>query len=204
MTNFPSSRRGALRQMTSWSTSLAVAALLSSCQSNRDFLPATANPPFAPLVTGIPPPGPAPLQAPEARAELLKIERVRNECINGRRRLCGLVLQAGKDGLVVDSGYTDLLRQELSHSWVVPAGVAASRPANLMEENSPGSVCVGLVYVTALPRRPVVRPYDYVVLQAYPAGEYTYAPVQNVKRTIRRFSVELETAIQLNLPTAKK
>jgi hypothetical protein len=134
----------------------------------------------------------------DARALMQKTERIRNECVNGRRRICGRVLQVSPDGLVVDSGYTDLLRPELAHSWVAPGTTAASRPPNLVEETNPGSICVGLVFVTATPKRPSVAPYDFVMLEAYPAGQYTYAPVPNVKKLLRKFAVELNTAIQLN------
>jgi hypothetical protein len=57
---------------------------------------------------------------------------------------------------------------------------------------------VGLVLVTDFPRRPALKLYDYVILQAYLAGEYLYAPVPNVKKMIRRFSGGLEMAIRLS------
>jgi len=125
-------------------------------------------------------------------------EAIRSACIQGRRRICGRVLEISTNGLVVDSGFTSLLRPELNRSWVAPAAVSAERPPNLVEENTPGSVAVGLVLLTDFPRRPPVKLYDYVILQTYPAGEYLYAPVPNVKKTIRRFSGGLETAIRLN------
>jgi hypothetical protein len=125
-------------------------------------------------------------------------ETIRTACIQGRRRLCGRVMEISTNGLVVDSGFTSLLRPELSRSWVAPAAVSAERPPNLVEDNVPGAVAVGLVLVTDVPRRPPVKLYDYVILQAYPAGEYLYAPVPNVKKVIRRFSGGLETAIRLN------
>ena len=82
------------------------------------------------------------------------------------------------DGLVVDSGYTNLMRPPLSRSWLVPGAAQAARASSLVEAREPGSVCVGLVFVTALPRSrlPKPRPYDYVVLQAYPAGQYPTPP----------------------------
>ena len=88
-----------------------------------------------------------------------------------------------------------MLRPELARSWVVPANVYVGGTPNLVEEKSPGSIGVGLVFVTAIPKRPIVKPYDYVILEAFPAGQYTYAPVPNVNKNLRRFSVELETAI---------
>lgn len=126
-------------------------------------------------------------------------EAIRTECINSRRHICGRVLQVTPQGLVVDSGYTSLLRPELSHSWVIRSNVAADRPANLIEENTPGAVCVGLVFVTDIPKRPVPKPYDYVVLLGYPAGQYSYTAVGSVHKTVRRFSVILANAVELNL-----
>jgi hypothetical protein len=133
-----------------------------------------------------------------------KTEEIRTACISGRRRICGKVLQIVPEGLVVESGYTNLLRPELSHSWLAPGNVTSSLPPNLVEQNSPGAICIGLVLVTDIPKRPAVKAYDYVILQAYPAGQYNYVPVPTVKKTIRRFSVGLATAVQLNLAAGEK
>jgi hypothetical protein len=46
------------------------------------------------------------------------------------------------------------------------------------------------------------RPYDYVVLQAYPAGQYTYTSAGTLQRTVRRFSALLQTAVLANTDTA--
>jgi len=141
---------------------------------------------------------PATNQALSTKELEQRSEAIRTACIQGRRRICGRVLEISTNGLVVDSGFTSLLRPELSRSWVAPATVSAERPPNLMEDNTPGAVAVGLVLITDFPRRPPVNLYDYVILQAYPAGEHLYAPVPNVKKTIRRFSGGLEAAIRLN------
>ncbi len=45
----------------------------------------------------------------------------------------------------------------------------------------------------------MVKPYDYVVLRGYPAGDFTYSSVGDIQRTVRRFSVGLETAVTLRL-----
>lgn len=143
-------------------------------------------------------------QPEDARVLGQKAEEIRTTCINGRRRICGKVLQIVPEGLVVESGYTNLLRPELSHSWLAPGNVTSSLPPNLVEQNSPGAICIGLVLVTDIPKRPAVKAYDYVILQAYPAGQYNYVPVPTVKKTIRRFSVGLATAVQLNLAAGEK
>ena len=128
-------------------------------------------------------------------------EQMRIACINGRRSICGKVLKILPDGLVIECGYTNLMRSPLNRSWLVPGTVTASRAPNLLESNEPGSICAGLVVLTNLPksRRVKVKNYDYVIIEAYPAGHYTYASVGNLQRTVRRFSASLETAVKLNL-----
>jgi hypothetical protein len=137
--------------------------------------------------------------APDVRALAQQAEQISSVCVNGRRRICGQVLQITSEGLVVDSGYTDLLRPELSQSWVAPGTVTTSRPTNLVEENTPGSPCIGLVFLADIPKRPAVKIYDYVIIEAYPAGDYIYQPVPGVTKNIRRFSARLEGAVQWNL-----
>ena len=142
--------------------------------------------------------------APDIRELAQKAEQLRAVCVNGRRHICGQVLQITPGGLVVDSGYTDLLRAELSRSWVAPGTVATSRPANLVEENTPGSPGIGLIFLSDIPKRPTVKLYDYVIIEAYPAGEYSYQPVPGVTKNIRRFSARLEGAVQWNLGVGRK
>jgi len=125
-------------------------------------------------------------------------EQIRTNCINGRRLICGKVLKIDPDGVVVDSGYTDLLRQPLMRSWVAPRSVSASNPVAL-ELNEPGAPCIGLALLTNIPKRPKVKLFDYVIIMGYPAGQYAYKPVPNVEKTIRTFSASLDAAIKLNL-----
>ncbi len=88
-----------------------------------------------------------------------RAEQIRNECIQGRRIICGRVLQVTKTGLVVDSGYTTLLQPPLNHSWFTRASAAPVRPAGQVEAAAPDSVAIGLVFLTDLPRRPPVHQY---------------------------------------------
>lgn len=100
-----------------------------------------------------------------------RAEQIRATCLQGRRLICGKILKVLPDGLVVDSGYPDLLRPPLNKSWLIPGRASASRAANLVESREPESVCVGLVFLTDLPKtrggaaKP--KPYDYVVLLGY-------------------------------------
>ena len=147
----------------------------------------------------------APTNHPQnLRVTAQKAEETRTACIEGRRRICGKVLQIVPEGLVVESGYTNLLRPELGRSWLVPGNVTSSLPPNLVEQKFPGALCVGLVLVTDIPKKPAVKLYDYVIVQAYPAGQASYVPVPTVTKTIRRFSVGLATAVQLNLAAGEK
>jgi len=126
-------------------------------------------------------------------------ERVRLECIAGRRLICGRVLKIIPDGLVIDSGYTDLVRTPLIQSWTMPGTVAAHRDPAALERKEPGSPCFGLCLLTDVPKRPKVKVFDFVVLMGYPAGSFQYAAVPNVERTIRKFSAGLDTAVRLTI-----
>jgi hypothetical protein len=139
--------------------------------------------------------------SPESSA--VRAEQIRTDCINGRRLICGRVLQISPDGLVVDSGYTDLLREPLTQSWVVPGNVSVSRNPNILELNAPETPCIGLVFLTDIPKRQKAKIFDYVVIMGYPAGSYVYSPAANVEKTIREFSGGLDTAVRLNLQMSK-
>jgi hypothetical protein len=148
--------------------------------------------------------GPAPQNFPtvaeQARAFEQATEKIRDDCIEGRRIICGRIVKILADGLVVESGYTNLMRAPLDKSWLMPGTVKATRAANLVEGNEPGCVCDGLVFLTALPKSRSAKPhlYDYVVIEAYPAGQYTYTSVGTIRRTIRRFSGTLVNAVRVN------
>jgi hypothetical protein len=140
----------------------------------------------------------------QARAYEDATEKIRADCVQGRRTICGRIVKILPDGLVVDSGYTNLMRPPLNKKWLIPGTVQAARAPNLVEGNEPGCVAVGLVLLNALPKARLAKPYryDYVLLEAYPTGHYTYTSVGTIQRTVRRFSATLATAIQLNRAAA--
>jgi hypothetical protein len=110
--------------------------------------------------------------------------------------------------VLVESGYPSLLRDALHGAWHLPGTVVASRPSNLVESREPDSICVGVVFLTDLPKlrggkSEHIEPYDYVVLHSYPAGQYTYTSVGSIEHTVRRFSGGLETAVKLILEAEK-
>jgi hypothetical protein len=143
--------------------------------------------------------------SPEAQNALAqRAEEVRMSCIEGRRYVCGRVMQILPEGLVVDSGYPELLKPPFNQSWVVRANVSLTKNPSLIEEKKPDAVCVGLVFLTGIPKRPTVKAYDYVVIHGYPAGEHLYSPVPEVKKTIRQFSASLERAVSLTLAASEK
>jgi hypothetical protein len=133
-----------------------------------------------------------------------KAEEVRMSCIEGRRYICGRVMQILPGGLVVDSGYAELLKPPFNQSWVVRANVTVTKNPSLIEEKKPDAICVGLVFLTSIPKKPAVKLYDYVVIHGYPAGEHLYAPVPGVEKTIRQFSASLERAVSLTLAASEK
>src|SRR6185503_15858401 len=128
-----------------------------------------------------------------AQKETALKEQIRARCIEGRRSICGKIVRIFPDGLLVESGYTNLLREPLTKSWLVPGSVTASPAPNLVESKEPGAVCVGTVFLTDPPRgKPHL--YDYVILAGYPTGEMTYTAV-GIKKTARRFSANLDKAV---------
>ncbi|HTI68657.1 MAG TPA: hypothetical protein VMF06_01730 [Candidatus Limnocylindria bacterium] len=122
-------------------------------------------------------------------------ERLRAECVEGRRYVAGRVLEVTPQGLVVDSGYSALLSPPLNQSWVVKGNVTVTRDPNAVEEKHPDAVCIGPVFLGDFPKRPAVKAFDYVVIHAYPAGEQTYQPVPGVEKTLRRYCASLERAV---------
>ena len=85
------------------------------------------------------PPGPA------ARSE-----EIRAACVEGRRYVCGRVVQIVPDGLVVDSGYPDLLKPPFNKSWVVRGTASVARDPHAVEEKRPDAICIGLVFLTGI------------------------------------------------------
>jgi len=139
------------------------------------------------------------------QAQLL--EHTRLQCIQQRRIICGKIVKVLPDGLIIDSGYTNLMRDPLNHFWLVPASAKAERAVNLIEGDQPNCVCVGLVFLSNLPKRPAkpaAHLYDYVNLTGYPAGQYIYTSVGEVRRTVRRFSAKLAAAIEWNFNEIEK
>ena len=112
-------------------------------------------------------------------------------------------MQIFPDGYVVESGYTNLMRAPLTQSWVAPATVSATKNPNTVEANETGAACIGLVFLTDTPKSPAVHLYDYVLIQGYPAGSYSYVSVPPINRTVRRFSAGLETAVRLTAQAKK-
>lgn len=146
----------------------------------------------APAQTNRPVPSTAASVQKEVASAELK-ERVRDRCIEGRRSICGKIVRILPDGILVEAGYTNLLRAPLTKSWLVPGTVTASLARNLVESNESGAICVGTVFLTDLPRgKPHL--YDYVILCGYPTGEIAYTSV-GIKKTARRFSANLDKAV---------
>jgi hypothetical protein len=132
-----------------------------------------------------------------------RYEQARMDCILARRSICGKIVKILPDGLVVESGYTDLLRSPINESWLIPGTVTATRPPNLVEANQPDAICIGLVFVTDLPkgRGAQAKPklYDYVYLEGFPVGQYTYNSIGGIYHTVREFTTKLQNATQWHL-----
>ena len=140
-------------------------------------------------------------------AALRHEQDVRTARIEGRRLICGRILDLRPEGLIVESGYTNLLREPLSRSWLIPGTAEASRAQNLIESKTPGAICVGRILLTDTPKgKKAAKPakYDYVIVEAYPAGYYLYTSAGSVQRSLRRFSASLVAAVQRTLEAEKK
>jgi hypothetical protein len=130
-------------------------------------------------------------------------EQMRAVCLAGRRSICGKILRIFPNGILVESGYTNLLREPLTRSWLVPGTVPAERAEHLVESREPGALCVGTVFLSDLPRgKP--KQYDYVIICGYPAGEFSYTSVGTVRKTVRRFSANVDKAVQANLAATQE
>jgi hypothetical protein len=148
------------------------------------------------------PPAPA-VQAPARQASDIsrRVEETRLACIQSRRLICGRILKVLPDGLVVDSGYTNLIREPLKSSWLIPGTVTATHAVNLVESSQPDSVCVGQVFIANAPISKSAKPklYDYVVLEGFPIGQCTYTSVGDLQRTVRKFTCKIANAVNWKL-----
>jgi hypothetical protein len=135
-----------------------------------------------------------------------QVEKIRQECIQNRRMISGKILKIQPDGLVIDSGYTNLARYPLNRSWLVPGTAVAARATNVIEGNQPDSICMGQVFLTDLPRITGTKPkvYDYVNLEAFPIGQYIYNSVGDFQRRVRKFSTKLPKAVEWQLRQNQK
>lgn len=144
------------------------------------------------------------IQAPpditnENMAVMQHVEELRAICIKNRRMICGRILQILPEGIVVDSGYTNLMRAPLNRSWLIPGTAAAERAANIVEQTEPDAICLGQVFLTDLPKAPPnrkLKEFDFVVLEGFPMGKYTYVSAANVPHTVRKFSTKVTTAVR--------
>lgn len=127
------------------------------------------------------------------------VEELRAVCIKNRRIICGKVLKILPEGVVVDSGYTNLMRAPLNRSWLIPGTVDVQRANNFVEGSEPDSICLGQVILTDLPKAPPnnqLKVFDFVILEGFPMGKYTYDSAANVPHTVRRFSTKVANAVR--------
>lgn len=131
-------------------------------------------------------------------------EKIRQDCIDNRRMICGRILKILPEGLIVESGYPSLRRAALRGSWLIPSTTVAERDAHLVEGREPDALCVGTVLLTNTPksRRNKPKLFDYVVIEGFPAGNFTYHTIGGVQHTVRRFSAILEKAVEIDRAAA--
>jgi hypothetical protein len=135
----------------------------------------------------------------ENMAVMRRVEELRASCIKNRRIICGKIIKVLPDGIVVDSGYTNLMRAPLNRSWLIPGTVDVQRTNIFVESSEPDSICFGQVFLTDLPKAPPhtkLNVFDFVVLEGFPMGNYTYVSAANVQHTVRRFSTKVANAVR--------
>jgi hypothetical protein len=143
------------------------------------------------------PPTPATNPPPAA----VRAEQIRADLIQNRRLICGRILKLLPEGVVVDSGYTNLLLAPLNRAWLIPATAVVPRDHASVESQTPDAVCVGLVFLTDLPKTPGLKPkqFDYVSLEGFPTGQFTYTSVADLQRTVRKFTTKINLAVRAQL-----
>ena len=106
--------------------------------------------------------------ANENLAVMQHVEELRAICIQNRRIVSGKVLKVLPDGIVVDSGYTNLMRAPLNQSWLIPGTVVAGHASNVVEESNPDSICLGQVFLTDLPaNRPEAGSCTFLITSSW-------------------------------------
>ena len=173
---------------------LFLAVAFASAQTNPVAPASTSSVAANSVATSIP----SMAEQGEALAE--RVEAMRAVCIENRRRICGKIIKVLPDGLVVDSGYTNLMRAPLNGSWLIPGTAEATRATNLVEGKQPDDICVGLVFLTDVPKTPGTKPklFDYLNLEGFPMGQYTYTSVGDLQRTVRRFTTKIANSVRWN------
>ena len=131
----------------------------------------------------------------------VRAEAMRATCLQGRRLVCGRILAVEPVGMIVECGYSDLLREPLNKSWLVPGTATVARNPSLVEADRPDALVTGTILLTDYPKSRTLKPkvYDYVNLHAYPAGEYFQTLPGGLKKPLRRFAGGIETAVRLQL-----
>jgi hypothetical protein len=135
-----------------------------------------------------------------------RAEQIRAQLIQQRRLICGRIVKLLPEGVVIDSGYTNLLLAPLNRAWLTPATAVVPRDHSLVESQTPDAVCVGLVFLTDLPKTPGAKPkqFDYVCLEGFPMGQFTYTSVADLQRTVRKFSTKINLAVRAQLEAEAK
>jgi hypothetical protein len=149
---------------------------------------------------------PTPAATNQAVTVTERAEQIRAQLIQQRRLICGRIVKLLPEGVVIDSGYTNLLLAPLNRAWFTPATAVVPRDHSLVESQTPDAVCVGLVFLTDLPKTPGAKPkqFDYVCLEGFPMGQFTYTSVADLQRTVRKFSTKINLAVRAQLEAEAK
>ena len=127
-------------------------------------------------------------------------ERTRANCILSRKMILGKIIKILPEGLVIECGYTNLMDMPNTRSWLIKGTGVAFRPKIQLDADRSDGICVGLIFLSDVPKsrgitkKPML--YDYVTVEGFPMGHYTYVSVGSVQRTVERFTSNLGLATQ--------
>ena len=122
-------------------------------------------------------------------AAMAKYDGLKNQLIQGSRRVDGKVLQKISVGLLVESGDFGRSFKEYHED------VYGTRGGIMTEGSSPGAEALNLVLLQDYPDSSMADD-GHVDIIAYPVGLYTYESVGKSQKTVRKFSCNLDTAIR--------
>jgi hypothetical protein len=103
-------------------------------------------------------------------------EKLKGDLIKESRTISGKVIQKIPEGLLVDNAWSSYVTETI-------------------REPSPATEYTSLCLLIDYPEYDQTVDGDYIHILAYPAGQYVYTTVNNSQKTVRKFTVDFQKAI---------